>query len=661
MLRLTLISDSFQLRVRCQYYSTLGELEDPSPHAPPDQNIMSTDGRPIATITPGVAIYVTALLEFVAEYILQNVGKIIERDNSDEAGLSDLRKALEEDEGSVFWWNKLVTRTELESLELAEQDKAGKGRVGKPWKVPASDEWDEPAGKKHQHRQSIAMSVQYPRSPATTPINETRGYSSMSLSGHGSRDSALMTTTRPNGALTTSASHHADLMSLSNSSESPVLSRRISSDKGWFGKKRNSVRESSEVTPNTVIVSAPSTTRTALSSTNLNTLSLEEALGSDDFDSVMLSGQTMKVSLTPNRLRSIQISGEVKEATDEDAQVDAKRGSRKRPGTLSPALYREAEPTTPRSAQPSPSLTMTSRMSIQQQEAFDELPPRSISRQGSVSGTRNSKLVTKGAAPPSAYRGPDASRSEYPATQIVDEVRPTDEEKPNNGVKSIKEIRAMTSGSASVSPKDSRLLPRDEIAQRESTVRDMVHMFNTAPPPSTYLNGGSNGVHAKSSESLLGYPGSRKAALSNASGKVKNLFNRKLSASGSSTSLASGFSRRGDSPEMEKKLKRPASRGNVQVDSPVSQSRSTSTSDYHTSGSGNGTSFTSSISGAGAKARGDTMRKEIQITNSNDSSVGEERKQEAVSVDSSLAVRRTDDSQQERELSPIDNGEYNRL
>ncbi len=139
------------LRTRCQYYSTLSDCDDES--IAKDQNIMSNDGRPIATVTTGVAIYVTALLEFVGEHILQNVSRVIERDNSDEASLYDLRAAITEDEQLDPLYNKMAIKLQvdrrIESLE--SRHGAGGGvradaRIVKPWHVPDAGDFDEAAG-----------------------------------------------------------------------------------------------------------------------------------------------------------------------------------------------------------------------------------------------------------------------------------------------------------------------------------------------------------------------------------------------------------------------------------------------------------------------------------------------------------------------------------
>lgn len=267
---------SQQLRIRCQYYSTLGDLEDPSPNSPPDQNIMSRDGRPIATITPGVAIYVTALLEFVADYILQNVGRVIERDNSDEASLSDLRKAVEEDEATSYVWARLDTRQEILVREKEEKQRGGGSRVGRPWKVPDESELDEAAGRRHFSRHSLTTSASAHMAAAIRAGNASSNSSSghadgrpgqqrpMSSSGGGGGGGAPTfghgtdSSTRDGSGMTSpvspsvpgSASGHTAMTSMSSSSDMGP-NRRQSADKAWggilAGRRRGSFRKSQDM------------------------------------------------------------------------------------------------------------------------------------------------------------------------------------------------------------------------------------------------------------------------------------------------------------------------------------------------------------------------------------------------------------------------------
>lgn len=515
---------------------------------------MSTDGRPMATITPGVAIYVTALLEFVGEYILQNVGRVIERDNSDEAGLSELLKAMQEDEGTIYWFSKLNTRNEMMAKEKEEESKGGKGKVGKPWRVPEASEWNEAAGRKKFQRQSVGSNHTYPaagKGPipgATTPIlggDNRRTPSSISTTGFESRDSSLTASQRaPSPLPLTPGTNQIDFTSTSSNTsvDTHNLMRRASSDKGWFGKRRGSVRASSDMTSASVAgLPLPKGTLTAP-----DAVDAEELTASDDFDSLMMSGQTMKVSLTPNRLRSIEVAAKEKEVSDEMEvePADGKRNTRRRPGTLSPLPFRDGE----RSSLPSPSPSVQSRFSAQQDSENRDSPaqpPRSASRQGSYSGVRSGGK--KGAAPPSAYRGALAY------AEPISPGRENDEEQ--EGISPLtrrrKDMSNLTGSGVDVEASESKLRPREATTQ-DSNLRDMLDIFNSTPP---MANGASfPSTNGETRESRMSHgAGSivstdngsigRKSALTTAGGKMRSLFGRKTpSSSGSISGMTRGTS-----------------------------------------------------------------------------------------------------------------------
>lgn len=147
-----------------------------------DQHIMSDEGRPIATITPGVSIYVCALLEYIGEHILKNLSRVIERDNSDEASLADLKAAIEEDETMVTVWRQMLVKNELEKRMSAEfAINGGSKRSSRPWKVPDADELDQAASGSNTFRAPRSKRPGTAQSVTSIPMER----SSSSASGHG--------------------------------------------------------------------------------------------------------------------------------------------------------------------------------------------------------------------------------------------------------------------------------------------------------------------------------------------------------------------------------------------------------------------------------------------------------------------------------------------
>ncbi|CAG8823633.1 9213_t:CDS:1, partial [Dentiscutata erythropus] len=83
-----------QFRIKCQYFSTLGERasDDRGRNLVPD--LYGAEGIHIA---PSLAIYLTAVLEYVGEYTLILVAKISERQGSEVAKDREVYIALIED------------------------------------------------------------------------------------------------------------------------------------------------------------------------------------------------------------------------------------------------------------------------------------------------------------------------------------------------------------------------------------------------------------------------------------------------------------------------------------------------------------------------------------------------------------------------------------
>ncbi|CAG8754528.1 15255_t:CDS:1, partial [Funneliformis mosseae] len=83
-----------QFRLRCQFFSTLGErgADDRDRDTVPD--LYSSEGIHIA---PSLAIYLTAVLEYVGEYILILVAKASEKQGVEVARAQEVYSALSED------------------------------------------------------------------------------------------------------------------------------------------------------------------------------------------------------------------------------------------------------------------------------------------------------------------------------------------------------------------------------------------------------------------------------------------------------------------------------------------------------------------------------------------------------------------------------------
>ncbi|KAE8260908.1 hypothetical protein A4X13_0g25 [Tilletia indica] len=430
------------LRNRCEVYSTLNDHEDDS--AAGDQHIMSTEGRPVATITPGVAIYVTALLEFIGEYILQGMARVIERDNSDEASLVDFRAAVTEDEALSPLYARLIVADEvkkrMDAASARRQRRTGnvsspggtdefsrgvkpETRTVRPWQVPNnSEDMEEATNMRSFGRRTSALLS----GPGGSGRPSTAGGSyggipdrgTASVSGHGSsqdykRESlqsvfTSTASTTAHGSMGPNGSSVGGSTAVSHGPSDSVTTtsgfvRRLSNDGKGFGifggKRRGSLRQSQDVAQSGFFAKQMSQEAKPKSSLDSG-MNAEE-----DFEALMMSGQTMKVSLTPNRLRTIEVPDSATAAAT--AATAAKLSQRTRPGTLNTDKLREADPTRSGAVSPAPPM-VRSASNISEDSPQ---PPRPVSRGGATTAPAPPRPSKIQSPPPSSYRGPGETPS----------------------------------------------------------------------------------------------------------------------------------------------------------------------------------------------------------------------------------------------------------
>ncbi|KAJ1022468.1 hypothetical protein NDA16_003457 [Ustilago loliicola] len=542
------------LRTRCQYYSTLADCDDDS--AAKDQNIMSSDGRPIATVTPGVAIYVTALLEFVGQHILQNVSRVIERDNSDEASLYDLLAAITEDEQLNPLYNKMSIRQEVaRRIDVHEarrrkltEDGASRGlksdaRVVKPWHVPTEGDFDEAAGSTlfAPKRASIQHQPRSDNGFSSAASSSRHGHAASISIGHTDSLRGSISTLRTSSSF---ANHAADAngaispggtfgkqngakasMGLGNAARNETgasntgsVGRRQSSERSWSGvfggiKRRNSFKQGSDPANSSGRLLVP----TDASATSAN--QADSALDpDDDFEALMLSNQTMKVSLTPNRLHTIEVAKK-----GDGANVSTVR---RRPGT---ATVRD-DPASAAAAfgrGPSPSPTQGSRTSM-----TGEGPASSFTGSGSAERTSTSSATPSDAAVPRPSSRASLQTAMRPERRTA-APPPSSYRNPNAAVhgqtsflsRDVAEDDAVLASAAPPRRSTPRLQPRDdEIERSNSANKDLVDLLKTTPPSATQERFGAFG----SDTSSLTDNTTKKLAMSD---RVRTLFGRKSASS----------------------------------------------------------------------------------------------------------------------------------
>ncbi|KAJ1035324.1 hypothetical protein NDA13_000744 [Ustilago tritici] len=545
------------LRTRCQYYSTLADGDDDG--AAKDQNIMSSDGRPIATVTAGVAIYVTALLEFVAQHILQNVSRVIERDNSDEASLYDLLAAITEDEQLNPLYNKMSIRQEVArrihlhqarrrrlTEEGASRGLRSDARVVKPWHVPTEGDFDQAAGStlfspKRASIQQLLPSDNGFESPASSSryahatsssISHTdslRGSmstlptSSSSFANHApDADGAVS----PGGGSFGNQNGASASIALANAARNDTsasntgsLGRRQSSERSWSGvfggiKRRNSFKHGSDPAGGSGRLLAPIDASGASAASQA-----DSALDpDDDFEALMLSNQTMKVSLTPNRLHTIEVA---KKGDRNNANT-----VRRRPGTAG-ARNDAVSAAAAFGRGPSPSPTQASRISITgdglasnttgatERTSTNSATPSdaAVPRPSSLASVQTTMRPERRspAPPPSSYRNPTPAvfgQNSFPSRGVAEE----------------------DAADLPLAPpprcNTPRLQPRDdEVERTTSTNKDLVDLFKSMPPSATQERFGTFG---SDTSSLIDNTTTKKLAMGD---RVRTLFGRKSTSS----------------------------------------------------------------------------------------------------------------------------------
>ncbi|CAG8498216.1 11605_t:CDS:2 [Acaulospora colombiana] len=105
-----------QFRVKCKFFSTLGErgIDDRDPDSIPD--LYGSEGIHIA---PSLAIYLTAVLEYVGEYIIISVAKASERHGVELAKGREVYVALIEDAQISPLFRRTNLKLELEAQRVA--------------------------------------------------------------------------------------------------------------------------------------------------------------------------------------------------------------------------------------------------------------------------------------------------------------------------------------------------------------------------------------------------------------------------------------------------------------------------------------------------------------------------------------------------------------
>ncbi|KAH6914802.1 hypothetical protein BKA70DRAFT_1257090 [Coprinopsis sp. MPI-PUGE-AT-0042] len=307
------------LRNKCEAYSTLNEAdEDPVAEARINEKYNGQASPPQPLLLAPAALYLTAILEAVCEHVLTNVSRVAARDSSrTSATTSDLFTALCEDASVYGYFRTTKVYNQIEQLSKAA------------------------SGPKSRRSKSFS------RSDKTTGSSPHHEPSKHSISGSLSRQPSVDTSATAAPSQRSSFDKSRALRMFTNGKGS-MSSLEKEEHQGGSHRRTSSVvseGKASEYVPE------------------------EDAAMLEEFDDLMRSASTMKMSLTPDRLKTMEIY----------KQEKAQRGA-KRPTAVSFKPEADAQPIVPsRSSSSRPTLRRVDSIIEDEEESPNKHRPRQSS------------------------------------------------------------------------------------------------------------------------------------------------------------------------------------------------------------------------------------------------------------------------------------------
>ncbi|ORZ02224.1 hypothetical protein BCR43DRAFT_2643 [Syncephalastrum racemosum] len=261
------------LRTQCVDYCTLAEKnhQQPNKSLTPDREML---------VSPIVVVYITTVIEHMAEYILTAIAMTAEHEDTEYIRLKEVYLALIDDVqvGSLF--HRMDLRERLEKRTSAFHHTRGSAALPSPAPSPVT------SMKKHnpQQRESNQIDPYMESAISYEDVDDIETPASPPPSGRSS------TWQRPMSILSTSTSTNT------------IASTNSSGSKKGFRLFRKDTKNSTQSDP-PLHANHHSTQQKAL-----NTVSVYSSDSpAIDFEDLIRSGNTVRVSLTPNRLKSIEI------------------------------------------------------------------------------------------------------------------------------------------------------------------------------------------------------------------------------------------------------------------------------------------------------------------------------------------------------------------
>ncbi|KDQ64137.1 hypothetical protein JAAARDRAFT_27755 [Jaapia argillacea MUCL 33604] len=280
------------LRLKCVAYSTLNDVDEDLNAETRLQERMAQAGglsAPKVSLVAPAALYLTAILEAICEHILSNVGRVAARDSTKTtAAVHDVFVALCEDDAIYGLFKSMQVYDQIEALS----------KVVKPRR---SKSFSRSSDKAASPSRTASPNQDFPLAK-----DSSSGHARSRISSESSTSNATPLGTGAGGQPPRPSFEKARAMKMFMSH-----SRNASDNKSnGAGQEQNGHKKTDSV-------------RTSGSKNTLPTsLDLDDE-DMQEFDDMMRSGATMKVSLTPDRLKTMEVHNKDKHRRD-GRRVDGK-------------------------------------------------------------------------------------------------------------------------------------------------------------------------------------------------------------------------------------------------------------------------------------------------------------------------------------------------
>nr|ODN99640.1 hypothetical protein L204_02073 [Cryptococcus depauperatus CBS 7855] len=339
------------MRVKCASYSTLApqNATDPQREKEAVEGWKKAGGDASEATVEPAGLWLTAIIEHVCEHILFQVARVVARDSGiNTAGPQDLYTALCEDESVWGFFKRMKIKDQLElAIRTTSKSKRSTSSRASP---------DLRHG-----RSSPAMSS----SPAPSRI---------SLSRDGSMDTIRTRIISSSLEGRTEASSKGGIAG-ELIRKGSTLSRRGTHSTDGKGQQQNAHGRSSSV--------LSVNTRSILGAFNdsvhdiqQNSEEVEEKEAQEEFDKLVKSGETLKVSLTPSRLKNFEGANGKKKLQTAFSSTEAHATSRLENGRRSNSISRVPVPIEPNSMPEGISIPHQPNMRVKQSGSGKKLVAR---------------------------------------------------------------------------------------------------------------------------------------------------------------------------------------------------------------------------------------------------------------------------------------------